>query len=153
MNHRVIAAVVFAQFMDLSMAVVAACDAVIRARGFDLLILDLAVGQSLFLEPGLQESAAATAAVIVGAVGLHVDEVFFTHHGFDYKPQVFGNGVAKAFADDLAGILNRELDFQILVPVGIDLELAFPDPFGIVFVNVFDFKLVFQVEFFQSGPD
>jgi hypothetical protein len=143
----------FAQFMDLSMAVVTSCNAVIRARGFDLFILDFAVSQSFILEPGLQESAAAAAAVVVGAVRLHVDEILFTHHGFDHKPQVFGNGIPKAFADDLAGVLNRKFNFQILVPVGIDLELAFPDPFGIVFINIFDFKLVFQVEFFQSGPD
>jgi hypothetical protein len=153
MDHLVMAAVMLAQFVDLGVAVVAAGDAVGCAGGLDLLVLDLAVGQALFLEPGLQESAAAAAAVVVGAVGLHVDEIFFTHHGFDHKPQVFGNGIAVAFAYDLAGVLNREFDFQVLVPVGVDLELAFADPLGIVFINIFDFKVVFQVEFFQSGPD
>jgi hypothetical protein len=139
--------------MDLGMAVVAPGNAVVCACGFDLFIFDFAVGQAFFLEPGLQESAAAAAAVVVGAVGLHVDEVFFTHHGFDHKPQVFGNGIPKAFPNDLAGVLHREFDLQVFVPVGVDFEFAFPDPFGIVLINIFDFKVVFQVEFFQSGPD
>ena len=101
----------------------------------------------------MKESATAAATEIVGAVGLHVDEILFADHGFDNKAQVFGDGVAKTFANDLAGILHREFDLQVLVPVGIDLEFAFADPFGIVLIDIFDFKVVFQVEFFQSGPD
>jgi len=49
--------------------------------------------------------------------------------------------------------LYGKLDFKILVPVGIDFESSFPDPFGIIFVNIFYFKIVLKVEFFQSGPD
>jgi len=153
MNHGIIPPIVLAELMDLSMAVMAPGNAVVRACGFDLFIFDFAVLQAFFLEPGLQKSAAAAAAVVVGAVGLHVDEVFFTHHGFDHKPQVFGNGIPIAFPNDLAGVLHREFDFQILVPVGIDFEFAFTDPFGIVLINIFDLKFMFQVEFFQSGPD
>ncbi len=153
MNHRVISSVVFAQFVDLGVAVMAACNAVIRARGFDLFILDPAVCQALIFEPGLQESAAAAAAVVVGAVGLHVNEILFAHHRFDYEPQVFGNGIAKTLPNDLTGILNREFDLQVLVPVGVDFEFAFTDPLGIILIDIFDFKFVFQVEFFQSGPD
>jgi hypothetical protein len=84
---------------------------------------------------------------------VHVDEVLLAHHGFDHKAQIFGNRIAKALADDLAGILDGELDLQVFVPVGIDLEFALADPFGIIFVNAFDFKIVLEVEFFQSGPD
>jgi hypothetical protein len=80
-------------------------------------------------------------------------KVFLAHHGFDHEAQVFGNGIAEALAHDLAGILDREFDFQVLVPVGVDLEFALTDPFGIIFVNVLDFKIVLEVEFFQSGPD
>ncbi len=153
MHHRVVALIVFAEFMDLGMTVVAAGNAVIRTCGFYLIIFDFAVGEAFFFEPGLQKTAAPAAAKVVGAVGLHVHKVFFTHHGFDHKAQVVGNGVSIAFAHDLAGILNREFDAQILVPVGIDLELAFTNPFGIVFIQIFYFKIMFQVEFFQSGPD
>jgi hypothetical protein len=109
--------------------------------------------QPLLLETGLEKTAPAAAAVVVGPVGLHVDEVFLAHDRFDHEAQIFGNGIAKALADDLAGILDGELDLEVLVPVGIDLELALTDPLGIVFVNVFDFKVVLDVEFFQSGPD
>jgi hypothetical protein len=152
-NHGVIAAIVFAQFMDLGVTVVAPGNTVVCACGFDLVVLDFTVLQAFLLEPGLQESAAAAAAVVVGAVGLHVDEVFFAYHGFDHKPQVFGNGIPIAFPNDLAGVLHREFDLQVLVPVGVDFEFALTDPLGIVLINIFDFKVVFQVEFFQSGPD
>lgn len=146
-------AVMFAEFMYLGMAVMATRDAVIRAGGLDLLVLQTTVFQALVLESGLEKAAAATTAIIVRSVGGHVDEVFLTNNGFHDEPQIFGNGVAIAFADDLAGVLDREFDFQVFVPVGIDLELAFTDPFGIIFVNIFNFKLMFNFEFFQSGPD
>ena len=84
---------------------------------------------------------------------MHVDEILFTHNGFDHKAKVLGNGVAVAFADDLAGILNRKLDLQVLVPVCVDLQFALTNPAGVILIDVFDFKIVFEVEFFQSGPD
>jgi hypothetical protein len=144
---------VFAEFMDLGVAVVAARDAVVGACGLDLVVFELAVGQALLLESGLQKSPAPAAAIVVGAVGLHVDEVFLTHHRFHHKSQVFGNGIAVAFADDLAGVLDGELDAQVLVPVGVDLQFALADPCGIILVDILDFKIVLEVEFFQSGPD
>jgi hypothetical protein len=49
--------------------------------------------------------------------------------------------------------LNREFNLQILVPVGIDLQSSFADPFRIVLINGGYFKVVIDVEFFQSGPD
>ena len=123
------------------------------AGGLDLFVFDLSVCQSLILESGLEKTAAAAAAKVVGAVGLHVDEIFFADYGFHHKPQVFGNGIAIAFSDNLAGILDRKFNLQVFVPVGADLEFAFTYPFGIVFVDIFYFKVMFQVEFFQSGPD
>jgi hypothetical protein len=152
-NHTVIGAVMFAQFMDLGMAVVAGGDTIIRLGCLDLPVLDLPVLESFFLEPGLQEAATAAAAEVVRAVGVHVDEVFFADHGFDHEAQVFGNRVPVALTDDLAGVLDREFDLQVLVPVGTDLQFAFADPFCIVFIDAFDFKRVCDVEFFQSGPD
>mgnify|MGYP001126006280 CR=1 FL=1 len=153
MNHPVMPAIVFAQFVNLRVAIVASGNAVSGARGLDLLVLESAVRQALVLVSGLQKPAAAAAAVIIGAVGGHVNKIFFANHGFDNIAEIFGNGITVAFSDNLAGILDRKLDFQVLVPVGVDLQLSFPDPFGIVFVNVFNFKLMVDVEFFQSGPD
>jgi hypothetical protein len=84
---------------------------------------------------------------------LHVDKIFFAHNGFNHKPQIFGNGIPIAFPDNLTGILDREFDLQVLVPVGVDRQFSFTDPLGIVFINIFYFKIVFQVEFFQSCQD
>lgn len=85
MNHAVVAAIVVAEFVNLCMAVVAAGNAVICTGGLDLIVFDLSVSQAFFLESGLEESAAAAAAEVVGFVGLHVDEVFFSDNGFHHK--------------------------------------------------------------------
>jgi hypothetical protein len=143
----------FAQFMNLGMAVVTAGNTIICTGRLDLLIFKLSIQQSLILESGLQESTAATAAIIVGSIGLHIDKIFLTYHGFHDKTQIFGDGITIAFSNDLAWILHSELDFQVLIPVGIDLQLTFTNPLGIILIDIFDFKIVFEVEFFQSGPD
>jgi hypothetical protein len=49
--------------------------------------------------------------------------------------------------------LHREFDIQIGVPIRTDVEFAFANPFGVVFIDVFDLKVVVEVEFLQSGPD
>ena len=139
--------------MNLSVAIVAGGDAIIRSGGLNLIVLDLSVFKALLLEPGLQEAASPAAAEIVRPVGVHVDEVFFSDHGLDNKTQVFGNCVTVALTNDLAGVLYSEFDFKVFVPVGIDLEPAFTDPTGIVLINALDFKVVSKIEFFQSGPD
>jgi hypothetical protein len=149
----IVAAIMFTQFMNLCMTIVASRDAVIGSGSLDLLIFQLAVSQALFLVTGLEKAAATATAVIVGPVGCHVHEIFFSHHGFNDIAQIFGNGVAIAFADDLTGVLNRKFDFEILVPVGVDVQFSFPDPFCVVLINVFDDKFVCDVEFFQSCQD
>jgi hypothetical protein len=53
----------------------------------------------------------------------------------------------------LARILDGELDLQVLVPVAVDLQTPLADPLGVVFVDVLDDNLVFDVEFFQSCQD
>jgi hypothetical protein len=145
--------VMLAQFVNLGMAVMASGDAIVCTSRLDLIIFKLSIQQALIFESGLQESTTTTAAIIIGSIGLHIDEIFFTHHGFHHKPQIFCDGVAITLSNDLAGILYRELDFQILVPVGIDLQLAFANPLGIILIDIFYFKIVFEVEFFLSGPD
>ena len=153
MHDGIIAAVMLTELMNLGMTVVAAGDTVIRTGLLDLLILQPAEFQPLFFHAGLQKTAAAAAAIIVGPVGDHINKVFFTDHRFDHISQVFGNGVAKRLAYDLTGVLNGEFYLEVLVPVGIDLEPSFPDPFCIVFIDVFDDKVVLDVELFQSCQD
>ena len=135
------------------MAVMAWGNAVGGAGCLDLFVFIFPVTPPGFGVSGLQKSAAAAATVIVGTVGCHIDKVFFTDHGFYDEPEVFGHRITQTFPDQLTGILGGELDFQVLVPVGADPEFAITDPLGVVFDDASDFKIVGNVEFFQSGPD
>ena len=153
MHDGIIAAIMLTELMNLGMAVMAARDTVVRAGRLYLLILQPAELQTLFFHAGLQETAAAAATIIVGPVGHHIDKIFFSDNRFNHESQIFGNGISKRLAYDLTGVLDGKFNFQVLVPVGVDLEPSFPDPFGIVFINIFDDKVVLDVEFFQSCQD
>jgi len=153
MHDGIIAAVMLTELMNLSMAIMAAGDTVIRAGGLYLFVLQPAEFQTLFFHAGLQETAAAAAAIIVGPVGDHINKIFFADDRFDHVSQIFGNGIAKGLAHDLTGVLDGKFNFEVLVPVGIDLESSFPDPLGIVLINILDDKVVLDVEFFQSCQD
>jgi len=142
-----------AQVMDLSMAVMARCNAVIRLCCQDLVCFEFPVVTPRIRIPGLEKSAAAAAAIVVRPVGVHFDEIFFTHHRLHGISQILGHRVPKGFANQLTGILNRKFDFQVFVPVGVDLQLPFFDPLGIILDDASDLKLVLDIEFFQSGPD
>jgi len=100
----------FAEFMNLGMAVMTASDTIVRAGFLYLFILQAAKFQTLFLETGLEKASAPTAAIIVGSVGLHINKIFFSNDRFDHKSQIFGNRIAEGFAHDLTGILDREFD-------------------------------------------
>jgi len=143
----------FAEIMDLCMAVVARGYAIIRARGQYLVRLYRTVLTPCLWVTRLEEAPAPAAAEVVGAVGGHVDEVFFPHHRLDDESEVFGHGVAKGLANELAGILHGELYLSVFVPVGADLELTFPDPLRVVLDDAFYFKVVRDVEFLHSGPE
>ena len=153
MDHPITGTVMITEFMNLSVTIMTAGNAIIRFGRLNLIVLQPAEFQTLRFVSRLQETAAAAAAIIVGAVGLHIDKIFFSHDGLDHKPKIFGNRVAITFAYDLARILNRKFDFQIFVPIRVDLELTLADPFGIVFIDVFDDKVMLDVEFFQSCQD
>ncbi len=153
MYHRIISAVMLAQFMDLGMAVMTGGDAVVGPGSLDLLVFEAAVFQALFFKTGLQETAAAAAAEIVGSIGGHIDKVFFADNGFDHKTQIFGNGITITFANDLAGILHSEFDLAILVPVRVDFEFALANPLGIILINALYNYFMFDVESFQSFQD
>ena len=153
MHHLVTTAVMFAQFMNLGMAVMATGNTIRRLGVLNLLIFETTILQTLLLITGLEKTAATTATIVVGTVGNHVDKIFLTDDGFHHKPQVFSNGIAKGFTHDLTRVLSGKLDFQVLVPVCIDLELAFANPFGIIFIDVFNLKIMLDVKFFQSCQD
>jgi hypothetical protein len=139
--------------MYLRMAVVAPGNAIIRTGGDNLVEFDFAVGSAFFGETRLQKTTATATTVVVRFIRGHLDEIFFAYHRFDDESQIIGDFVALAFTDNLAGILNGELDFTVLVPVGIDLQPSFPDPLCVVGIDGSNFKFMVDIEFFQSGPD
>ena len=141
------------QIVNLGMAVMTGRNAVIRLCCQNLFRLEFSVAASGFRIPGLEEPATAATAIVVRPVGMHVDEIFFAHNRLHRIPQIFGHRIPKSLAYQLAGVLYGKFDFKILVPVGIDLQLSFPDPLGIILNDALDLKLVLDVEFFQSGPD
>jgi hypothetical protein len=153
MDHLVVTSEMMGQLVDLGMAVMATGDTVGAAARLDLLVLDLAIGQSLIPEPRLQEAATAAATVVVGFVGIHLHHIFFSDALFDGVAKLVGNGVTEALTHDLARILDGELDFEVFIPIRVGLEFALTDPLGVVFVDVLCFEVVGDVEFFQSGPD
>ena len=153
MNDGVIAAVMLTEFMNLGVTIMAAGDTVIRAGSLYLFILQPAEFQPLLFHAGLEKTAAAAATIIVGPVGRHIYKVFFPDDRFDHIAQIFGNRIPKGLTHDLAGVLHGKFNFQVLVPVGIYLEPSLTNPFGIVFVDVFDDKVMLDVEFFQSCQD
>ena len=153
MNDGIMAAVMLAELMNLGMAVMAAGDTVSRSGSFYLFIFQPAEFQPLLFHSGLEKTAAAAATIIVGPVGGHIHKVFFPDDGFDHVAQIFSNGVPKTLAHDLAGILDGKFNLQILVPIGVYFEPSLTNPFGIVFIDIFDDKVMLDVEFFQSCQD
>ncbi len=153
MNDAVIPAIMMGEFMDLSMAVMTPGNAIGRAAGLDLFVLEPAIFQALLLETRLEKTAAAATAVVIRLIRRHLHQVFFSDCLLNGVSEIVGNGIAEAFSNNLARILNGKLDFQILIPVGIRLQFPFSDPFSVIFVNILCFKVVSYIEFFQSGPD
>ncbi len=148
-----IAFIMLSQVMHLCMAVVARGDGILSPCVLNLVELYPAILTALFGKPRLQKTTTTAATVVVGLVWCHIDEVFLTDNLFHNITQVVGHGVSKGFSDQLAGILNSEGHFQVFVPVGADRQFSFPDPFRVILNDAGNLEVVFNVEFFQSGPD
>lgn len=109
--------VVFGKVVDLGVAIVAGGDAVMGAGSQNLIALPQTIGPTLLGESCLEGSSAATAAIIVGFVGVHIHEVFFSNEFFDHEAEVVGNGVPQGFAHQLARVLDGELQSQLCIPI------------------------------------
>lgn len=117
-------------------------------------MLDLAVLPPGFLVTGLEETAAAAAAEVVGFIRGHLNKIFFAHSRFDHKADVISRRIPVAFPDNLAGILYGEFDLKVFVPIRVDLQTAFPDPFGVILINGGNFKVALvDFVFSQSFQD
>jgi len=101
----------------------------------------------------LEETSAAAATIIVRFVRLHVDKIFLAHDGLHNIPKIIGYWIAVALANDLAGVLDGEFDSKLLVPVGVNFQFSFPNPFCVIFIDVLDLEVMLEIEFCQSGPD
>lgn len=139
--------------MDLGVTVMAWRYTVVRLGRQDLIEFDLAILSSLVRVTGLKVTAAPSATVVIGHVGMHVNEVFLTNNRFNHKTQIFGHGIPKGFSDKLAGILNGKFYLQVFVPVRIYLKFSLPDPLCIVLNDAFYLKAMGNIEFLQSGPE
>ena len=110
MNRVVRGVMVLGQIMDLCVAVMARGNAIVGMGGQYLIQLEPAILTPRIVIPRLQEATTAAAAVVVGSVRYHIDEIFFSHQSFDHKPQVIGYRVAVTLSYNLAGVLNCKLD-------------------------------------------
>ena len=121
--------------MNLSMTVMAARDTVIGTCLHYLVELEFTVGSAFLRISGLKEAAAAAATVIVGFVRRHFDDILCSDNLLHDIAQVIGNGIPISLAHDLTGVLDGKLDFALFIPVGIYLQAALTDPFGVILIN------------------
>ena len=77
------------------MAVVARRNTIVRIGLYYLLELAVPIVPACLGKARLQEPPAASAAEVVGPVGIHFDEILFSHHAFDNEAQILGNGVSQ----------------------------------------------------------
>ena len=49
--------------------------------------------------------------------------------------------------------MNRELHLEVSIPIRVDFQFSFSDPFGITLNDRNDLKLVRNIKFLQSDPD
>ena len=115
---RVIASLkMLGHVVNLCMAIVAGRNAIIGRCIHNLIVFHLAELTSLFRKTGLQIAPATPTTVVIGFVWVHFNEILFSYDGLDDKTQIFGHRVAKSLPDKLTGVLNGELDLQILCSI------------------------------------
>ena len=149
----IFASIMLRHIVDLGVAVMTSRNAVIRAGRDDLVELHFSVLLPRVDVSGLKIPAPAAATIVVGLVGGHVNEIFLTHNRLDHIAQVICGRITESFSDDVAGILDREFNLQVLVPVGTDLEFPLPDPLGVVLKDAGNFQVGLDFVFLQSFQD
>jgi len=142
-----------AHIMNLSMTVMTASHDIIGSGFNNLVKFHLAISSAGFCETGLEKTATATTAVVVGLVWRHLYNVFLTHAGGNNISKVICNNIAFTFAYNLTWILDSKLDLSVFIPVGVNLQSSLANPFRVVSIDRGNFKFVIDIEFFQSGPD
>ena len=141
------------EVVDLRMAVMTRSDTICSLGLKNLLGLEAAVLTTRFRQSRLEETTAAAAAIVIGSVGRHVDEVLFPNDFLDHVAQVLSDRITKRFSHQLTRVLNGKFNFAFFVPIGINFELSIPDPPGVKPDDALYLEVVGNIEFFQSGPD
>jgi hypothetical protein len=95
MNRIIGGLIMLGQIMYLGMTVVTGSNRVIGPGSKYLIQLKFSVLPPFLGVRGLQESASAAAAVVVGFVGIHVNVVLFTDYGLDHKSEIIGHRVSQ----------------------------------------------------------
>ena len=83
------------EIVDLGMAVMARCNAVICFCCQNLVGFELAVSPAFFRISCLEKSSSSAATVVVRFVGKHFDEIFFPNYFFDDIAKVLGHRIAE----------------------------------------------------------
>ena len=153
MQGMVTASKMLSQIMYLCMTIVARGDSILSSSLLNLVELYPAIFTTLIGKSRLQKTTTAAATIVVGLIGCHIYEVFFTDHLFNHVAQVIGYGVPEGLSNQLTGILHSEGHLQLFVPIRTYREFPFSNPFSVILNNTGYLKLVWNIEFFQSGPD
>jgi len=116
-NRIIFAAKMVRDIMYLRMTIMAAGNAVIGPCRYDLVEFNLTIRLPCFGETRLEETSTTAATVVVGFIGCHFYQILFTDYRFYDKSEIIRHRIAVALADNLAGILNGEFDFSVLIPL------------------------------------
>jgi hypothetical protein len=119
-NSTVTSAKMMTYIVHLGMAVVTSRNTIIRTGCHYLVEFNFAIGSAFLGIARLQKSTAAATTVIIRFIRGHLDDIFFSNHRFNDESQVVCDFISFTFTDNLTGILYGELDFSVLVPVGIN---------------------------------
>ena len=95
MNGMITSFIVLTEIMNLCVAIVARRDTIIGLGVGNLIIFEFSVLMPSLRIAGLEIASPTATAVVIGSVGIHIDEIFLTHHRFDNKTKILGNRIPK----------------------------------------------------------
>jgi len=81
------------------MTVMAWGNGILSAGIHDLFRFQFTVRTPCIRKSRLQESTTAAATIVVGLVGSHIDEIFFTNDLLNNVAEIIGNGVTEGLSD------------------------------------------------------
>ena len=83
-NCVILSAKMVSQIMNLRVAIVTRGNDIVSACGVNLIKFYLTILSAFVFSARLQKPTPASTAVVIGPIGGHIDEIFFTHHRLGY---------------------------------------------------------------------